>query len=184
MAAIARSTPKFPNDCRTAAIQGPQRRGQVSANSDAPTAHSPPIPSGGQKAADQKVPPGLRDEGEAGEEGVGKDSEYQGRGASKTIAQPAEKPAPQRPAHEERRLNDRSVIAHRRIALVLYAEQLGHERGGHQRVEVHVQAVEKPAEPRGDTRLPLLRRKVAQPHDLSGISRAGGGCRQVPGRGG
>src|SRR6185503_9229203 len=38
-------TPTFTPLCRVAAIHGRQRRGQVSESREAPTAHSPPIPS-------------------------------------------------------------------------------------------------------------------------------------------
>ncbi len=43
------STPTFTADWSVAAIHGRHDRGQVSANSDAPTAHSPPMPSAARK---------------------------------------------------------------------------------------------------------------------------------------
>ena len=46
-------------------------------------------------------------------------------------------------------------------------EQLRDERRGHQRVKVHVQPVERPAQPRRDARAPLLARNLAQMRHLS-----------------
>src|SRR5882724_12994310 len=45
----ASKTPIFTPVCRTAAIHGPHRRGQVSASKEEPTAHSPPIPKAARK---------------------------------------------------------------------------------------------------------------------------------------
>ena len=59
----------------------------------------------------------------------------------------------------------------------------GDERRGDEAVEVHVEAVEQPAEPRGDAGFPLLRREVAKAlhRFLRGGRRAGG---RLAGRGG
>ena len=48
-AAIAARMPKLTAHCSTAAIQGRHFFGQVSESSDAPTAHSPPMPRAARK---------------------------------------------------------------------------------------------------------------------------------------
>ena len=106
--------PTFTADWSTAASQGRHRRGQVSESSEAPMAHSPPIPRRRQEPEDQEMPPGLRDRGQPGEEGIGQDRQRQRPAAAQAIAEPAEEAAAQRPAQQERRLDQRAVPAHSR----------------------------------------------------------------------
>ena len=115
-----------------------------------------------QKAEDQQLPPGLREERQAGEQRIGQDRQDQRPAAAQQIAHPAEETAAQRPAHEKRGLNPRAFLANQRVGRAGDAQQVHDERRGHKRVEVHVQAVEQPAEPRGDAGFPLLRRDVTQ----------------------
>ena len=42
------------------------------------------------------------------------------------------------------------------------AQQFGHERRGNERVQVHIEAVETPAQPRGNSRSALFGRKRAE----------------------
>src|SRR6185503_10991016 len=58
-------------------------------------------------------------------------------------------------------LNDRSVLAHAGVGGRADPKQLRDERQRHQRIEVHVQPVERPAQPRRDAGFPLLRRELA-----------------------
>ena len=68
LARLASMTPRLTPVCSTAAIHGRQRRGQVSDSSDAPTAHSPPMPSAARKRKIKQLPPGLREIRQAGEQ--------------------------------------------------------------------------------------------------------------------
>ena len=120
----------------------------------------------GQESDDQQLPPRLREEGQAGEERVGEDRQAERAAAADPVADAAEEAAAERPADQERRLDPRAVPADDLVPRVGHADQLGDERGRDQDVEVHVQAVEQPAEPGGDPRLPLVRREVAQAPDL------------------
>lgn len=61
---------------------------------------------------------------------------------------------PSAPAHEKRSLDPGAVAAHVGMPRV-DGEQFRHEWRGHERVEMHVEAVEHPAEPGGRARLPL-----------------------------
>ena len=157
----------------TAAIQGRHWRGQVSDSSDAPTAHSPPMPSAARNRKMSRVPPRLRKERQPGEGGVSQHRQAQRTRAAQPVADAPEEPAPQRPAQHEAALDDRTVAAHARVGGGGGPEQLRDERRGHQRVEVHVQPVERPAQPRGDARAPLLARELAQMRDLASDARAG-----------
>jgi len=56
-------------------------------------------------------------------------------------------------------------------------KKLGDEGRGDERVEVHVEPVEKPAKPGGNAGLPLCRRKVAQADD-SRLGSSPGGFRK------
>src|SRR5262249_38643939 len=83
-----------------------------------------------------------------------------------------EEAAAKRPADQERRLDPRTVVADL-LVLDIDLQQLGDEWDRHEHVQVHVQAVEQPAQPGGGAGLPLLRRKVAQARRF-GAGRAGG----------
>ena len=74
------------------------------------------------------------------------------------------------PSEEERGLNPRTVELDRRIACSLPSNSATNGAGDED-VQVHVEAVEQPAEPGGDTGLPLLRRELAQ----ASVSRYGEG---------
>ena len=71
-------------------------------------------------------------------------------------------------------MNPGTFLLHQRIGRVEAAdgagleEQLRDEWRGDQRVEMHVQPVEHPAQPGGDAGLPLARREVAQARRLGG----------------
>ena len=64
-------------------------------------------------------------------------------------------------AGHECRLNPRAVIRNAGVGC-LNMQQQRHKGHGDQRVEVHIQAVEQPAEPGGHARLPLCGGEVAQ----------------------
>ena len=53
------------------------------------------------------------------------------------------------------------------------ADEMGHKWRGHDRVNVHVQAVKKPPQPGRHARFPLLWRKLAQRLRLALLKRAG-----------
>ena len=111
---------------------------------------------GRQEAKDQKVPPLLSQVAGPREDCVGQDRQHQRPAAPEAIAQPAKKGPAQRPADHERRLDPRAVEADVRV-LRLDAQELRHKRRRDQRVEVHVQPVEQPAEPGSQAGLPLGR---------------------------
>ena len=96
----------------TAAIHGRQRLGQVSASSDEPTAHSPPMPSAARKRKMRRCHHVVREGREAGEDGVGEDGQAEGAAAAEAIADASEEAAAQRPADEERGLDPRALLAH------------------------------------------------------------------------
>ncbi len=158
---MANITPMLTALCRTAAIHGRHRRGHVSESSAAPTAHSPPIPSAARKRQIRRCHQVWAKNDNPVKSGIGEDREVQAPGAADAVADASEEPAAQRPAHQERGLDDRAV-APTRSSRWSTSEQLRHEGRGHERIEVHVQAVEKPAQPGGDSRLPLVRRDLAQ----------------------
>ena len=130
-----------------------------------------------QEPEDQEVPPGLRDRGEPGEEGIGQDRQRQRPAAAQAIAEPAEEAAAQRPAQQERRLDPRAVPPHAGVVRVGQRQQRGHERRRDQRVEVHVQAVEQPAQPGRQPRFPLRGRDVAEASPIRLGRVEGGGQR-------
>ena len=127
----------------------------------------------GQEPENQQVPPRLREEGQPGEGGVGQDGEAQRARPAQPVADAPEEPAAQRPAEHEPALDDRAVMAHARVGGAGGPEQLRDERRGHQRVKVHVQPVERPAQPRGDARAPLLARDLAQMRRVANCTGAG-----------
>ncbi len=122
---------------------------------------------GRQEAKDEQVPPGLGGGRQAGEEGVGQDREHQGPGATYAVAESSKKSAADRPAQQEGRLNERAAIADDRI-MDIGLQQFGHERQGHGRVQVHVEAVEHPAQPGRDARAPLAGFEIAEADGLVG----------------
>ncbi len=133
----------------------------------------------GQESDDEQLPPRVREEGKAGEQGVGEDRQAQRPAPADAVADAPEETAPNRPADQERGLDPGAVPADVLIPRVGGADQLGDEGGRDQDVKVHVQAVEQPAEPGGEARLPLVRREVAQALDLV----AGWRARSVEGHG-
>ena len=102
------------------------------------------------------MPPGLREERQPGKERIGQHREGESATAPQPITDAAEEAAAQRPTDEEGALDEGGVQADLRIIFVRNAQQLRDERDRHERVEVHVQTVEHPAEPRGDAGFPLL----------------------------
>ena len=133
----------------------------------------------GQEADDEQLPPRVREEGKAGEQGIGEDGQAQRPAPADAVADAPEETAPDRPADQERGLDPGAVPADVFIPCVGDANQLRDEGGRDQDVKVHVQAVEQPAEPGGDGRFPLVRREVAQALDLV----AGRRARSVSGHG-
>ena len=146
----------------TAAIQGRQRRGQVSDSNEAPTAHSPPMPTAARNRTTSSCHHVCAEEGQAGEQGVGEDGQAQRPAPADAVADATEETTPNRPADQECGLDPGAVPADVLIPCVGDADQLRDEGGRDQDVKVHVQAVAQPAEPGGDTRLPLVRREVAR----------------------
>jgi hypothetical protein len=108
----------------------------------------------------------VRRVGEAGEDRVGEDGEAEGAAAAEPIAQAPEEAATQGPPGEERRLDPRALLAHGGVGGAGGGEQLHHEGRGDERVEVHVQAVEQPAQPGRDAGLSLRGGQVAQAPSL------------------
>src|SRR5262249_22562699 len=80
----------------------------------------------------------------------------------------------ERPADEEGGLDPGAIPRDERIGRLGHVEKLGDEGRGHEHVEVHVEPVEKPAKPGGNSRLPLRSRKVTQAGDSRLGSAAGG----------
>ena len=111
----------------------------------------------GQETEDQQLPPGLGEESQAGERGVSEDRQHQGPGTAQAVAQASKKTAAQRPARQERRLDQRAVETDGPVLRAGRVQQLHDQGHGHDRIEVHVQAVEEPAQPCRDPRFPLLR---------------------------
>src|SRR5439155_14503254 len=99
----------------------------------------------GQKPENQEMPPAMRKTREPGEESVRQDRERQRAATSEKIAEAAEETAAQRPAEEKPALDDARVPAHAGIAGALDGQELRDERRIHQRVKVHVEAVEGPS---------------------------------------
>lgn len=110
----------------------------------------------GEKAENHQLPPCLREHGQAGEGGVSQHGERERARASEAIADQPKKSAAQRPAEQERALDDGPVTANALICGGQSAEELRDEGRGDERVEMHVQPVEGPAQPRGDAGFPLL----------------------------
>ena len=96
--------------CSTAAIQGRQLRGQVSESSAAPTAHSPPMPSAARKRKISNCHQVCAKYDSPVKSGVGEDRQHQRAAAAHAIADAAEESAAQRPADQERRLDQRAVV--------------------------------------------------------------------------
>ena len=147
----------------TAAIQGRQRRGQVSESSEAPTAHSPPIPRAARNRKISRCHQVCAKNDRPVNRRVGEDRQASGPGsgrAGRRRGRRSRRPAPSRPGTPP---GSTSCTSRRRGSLVSATpEQLGDERGRDQHVQVHVQAVEQPAQPGGDARLPLRGGEVAQ----------------------
>ena len=116
---------------------------------------------GGQEAEDEQLPPRLREERQSREQGIGKDGEHKSPAAAQPIRDAPEKSTSKCPTDQERCLDPGTVVTDLRILLAGNAEQLGDKRGGDQHIQVHVQAVEQPAQPRRNPRSPLLRRQIA-----------------------
>ena len=127
LASTASRTPTLTPVCRTAAIQGRQRRGQVSDSSEAPTAHSPPMPSADRKRKISRCHQLVARHDSPVNSGVGEDGQRQRPAAPQAVADAAEEAAAQRPAEQEAGLDDRGVAPDAGIAGAEHAEQLGHE---------------------------------------------------------
>jgi hypothetical protein len=128
-------------------------------------------PQGGQEPEEEELPPGLGEVGQPGEQGVGEDREHERPAAAEAVGDAAEEPAAQGPADQEGRLDVRAGELDLRVLEVFGPEQLGHERGGDEHVQVHVEPVEQPAEPGRDPGLPLPGRQVAQARRLPVVLR-------------
>ncbi len=102
-----------------------------------------------QEAANHQLPPRLRKERQPGEQRVSQDGQDQRPRPSQPIAKPAEESAAQGPTDQKRRLDHGAVVADGVVRLT-HLQQLGDERRGDQRVQVHVQAVEQPTQPGGN----------------------------------
>ncbi len=126
-------------------------------------------PEGRQETKDEQLPPGLGKRRQAGEEGVGQDRTHQGTGAAHAVAEATEESAADGPAQQEGGLDERTAIADDRV-MDIGLEQFGHERQGHGRIKVHVEAVKHPAQPGRDARAPLPGREIAEPCGFDGRS--------------
>ena len=134
-----------------------QRRADGPFSPDAERGHEP---------EDEQVPPRLRERREPREERIRQDRQAERPAPPQAIADQPEEPAAERPAEQEGRLDERAVPPHPLVPRVVDEQQLRDERERDQRIQVHVQPVEQPAEPGRDARLPLLGREVAQAADL------------------
>ena len=115
------------------------------------------------------MPPGLREERQPREAGVGEDGERQCPAAAQHIANAAKERPANRPADQECGLDDGAMRADGGVTL-WHQHELRHKRRRDERVEMHVEAVKHPAQPCGESGTALLRRQVAQ----SGNVRSGG----------
>jgi hypothetical protein len=159
--------PKFTAHCSTAAIQGRHFFGQVSESSEAPTAHSPPIPSAARNRKIISCHQVLREERKAREKRVGEDRQDQRAAAAEAVADDAEERAAEGPPEEEGRLDPRTVKRHGRVGL-RDEEQLRHEDRGDERVEVKVESVEEPTQPGGEAGLLLMGGQLAELRGFGG----------------
>jgi hypothetical protein len=150
--------PKFTAHWSTAAIQGRHFFGQVSERSDAER---------GEETEDHQLPPSLREERQAREQGVSQDGQDQRATTAEAVADDAEEGSAEGPAEQEGRLNPRAVERHGRVSLG-DQQQLGHEDGGDERVEVQVEPIEEPAEPGGEAGLLLVGRQLAELRGFGG----------------
>jgi hypothetical protein len=102
-----------------------------------------------------------------------------GAAASETISDPAEDRASQRPSHQKGGLDIGAFqvdIVQVRLRLEIDdAQELSHEGGGHENIEIAVQAVEEPAEPGRQAGLPLHRSQFAQRSGFTRLVHAGSG---------
>ncbi len=115
---------------------------------------------GSDEPEEPQLPPCLGKCGQPREQGVGQDGQHQGACPANAVAEDPKEGAPQGPADQERRLNPGAVISGIRRVHLAGCKQLRDKRQGDQDIEVHVQAVEEPAEPGRQPRLPLLRREI------------------------
>ena len=170
LATAAARLPRFTPVCSTAAIQGRHCGRPCFRQERRPHGPLAANPQRGQKPKDHQVPPRVGKERQAGEDGVGKNGEHQRPAAAQSIADAPEEC--RRPAPSQRGTPPESTSAYRPTdgSCSFTLQQVRHERRRHQRVQVHVEPVEQPAEPRRDSRPPLLRREVGQACDfLAGL---------------
>jgi hypothetical protein len=127
-----------------------------------------------KEAADQQVRPVRAKRRETGEPRIEQNGEHKRATTTQHIAKSAEKASTQRPPDEESRLDDRGLCIDilRRGSNTIVHQQSGDEGRGHKCVDVHVEAVEEPAKPRGDAGAFLMRREIAEACDF-GVGRLG-----------
>ena len=110
----------------------------------------------GDETEDEQKPPRIREIDRSGEDRVGEDGQRERSSAAELVAYAAEDRAADGPTHEEHRLDqDRlgaDVFGIGRDAVLLGQNSLD-ERRGEDDKEIAVEAIEGPAEPRGDQRL-------------------------------
>ena len=82
-------------------------------------------------------------------------------------------------AEEKRALDNAGIMSDLRVARAGSGDQLHHERRGDERIEMQLESVKEPAEPRGGAGLPLLRRNFAEVRGLAGGGRRDHGVATV-----
>ena len=115
----------------------------------------PADPEGGQEPEQHQLPPGLRQRAKTRAERVGEDGQGKRPAAPQPVPEPAEEGAPERPADEEGRLDVGALLLHGGVAAPVRAQQEHDKRRRDERVEVELQPVKEPPEPRRRPRLPL-----------------------------
>ena len=130
------------------------------------------------------MPPGLRKERQPREAGIGQDRERQRPAAAQHVANAAKERSADGPADQERGLDDGTMHADGGIVL-RHHHKLRHKGRRDQRVEMHVETVEHPAQPCGESGTALLRRQIAKTGDVrSGWLAHAGASLSQPGRNG
>src|SRR5439155_4373627 len=104
----------------------------------------------------------MRKERKPCERRISEHGKAQCAGAAQPITNAPEESSAQCPAQKESPLNNRAVMPHLRVSGSKAAEQLGDEGRRHQRVQVHVQPVECPPQPRRNSRPPLMFRELTK----------------------
>jgi hypothetical protein len=97
------------------------------------------------------MPPALREKRQSGKGRVGQYGQTQRSRPAEAVADPAEKTAPKRPTQEECCLNNRAVMAYSGVGGGKGSKQLCNEGRGDQGVQMHIQTIESPAKPSGDS---------------------------------